>query len=150
MLTFRNCLIQKLPEGVTLLDHGPRKLVSARVHGSRGGPPTSVLCTGAGYAGAEQGVRVDGELGGAGRLGKKRGPVGMGRGATDLPPLWQCCLDAWLWLWLRRVGPSLLPEGEGWQQGLGSRASWGSSVGCKDLRMGSSPEGSGQGGPLCI
>ena len=66
----------------------------------------AVLCAAAGYVGAERGMRVDSKLGGAGRLGEKRGPVGMGRGATDLSSLWQCCLDAWLWLWVRRVGPS--------------------------------------------
>ena len=32
----------------------------------------------AGYVGAEQGMQVDGELGGAGRLGEMRGPVGIG------------------------------------------------------------------------
>ena len=73
----------------------------------------AVLCAAAGYVGAERGMRVDGKLGGAGRLGEKRGLVGMGRGATDLSSLWQCCLDAWLWLWLRRVGPSLIPDGGG-------------------------------------
>ena len=108
----------------------------------------AVLCAAAGYVGAERGMRVDGKLGGAGRLGEKRGLVGMGRGATDLSSLWQCCLDAWLWLWLRRVGPSLISEGEGWQQGLGSRASWGSWVGWLDPMMCSSAEASEQRGPL--
>ena len=102
----------------------------------------AVLCAAAGYVGAERGMRVDGKLGGAGRLGEKRGLVGMGRGATDLSSLWQCCLDAWLWLWLRRAGPSLIPEEEGWQQGLNSRASWGSWVGCRDLMIFSSAEAS--------
>ena len=102
----------------------------------------AVLCAAAGYVGAERGMRVDGKLGGAGRLGEKRGLVGMGRGATDLSSLWQCCLDAWLWLWLRRVGPSLIPVGGGWQQGLGSRASWGFWVGCLDLMIFSSAEAS--------
>ena len=41
----------------------------------------AVLFAVAGYAGVERGMRADGELGGAGRLGEKRGPVGMGRGA---------------------------------------------------------------------
>ena len=108
----------------------------------------AVLCAVAGYAGAERGKQVDGKLGSVGRLGEKRGPVGMGRGATDLFSLWQCCLDAWLWLWLRRVGPSPIPEGEGWQQGLGSRASWGSWVGWLDPMMCSSAEASEQKGPL--
>ena len=102
----------------------------------------AVLCAVAGYAGAERGKRVDGKLGSVGRLGEKRGPVRMRRGATDLFSLWQCCLDAWLWLWLRRVGPSLISEGEGWQQGLGSRASWGSWVGWLDLKIYSSAEAS--------
>jgi hypothetical protein len=133
------------------LDHAPQKLVSRRVYGSREGPLTSVLCAGAGYAGAERGMQVDGELGGAGRLGKMRGPVGIGRGATYPFPLrggavWMfgsgCGFAGW--------GPPPRPEGGGWKQGLGSRASWGSWVGWLDLMICSSVEASVRGGPLTI
>ena len=41
----------------------------------------------------------------------------MGRGATDLFSLWQCCLDAWLWLWLRRMGPFPKTRGGGLEAG---------------------------------
>ena len=133
------------------MDCNLQKLVSGRVFGSREGPLTSVLCAGAGYAGAEQGVQVGSELGGAGRLGEMRGPVGIGRGATYPFPLrggavWMlgsgCGFAGW--------GPPPRPEGEGWWQGLSSRASWGSLVGCRDLMICFSLEGSRQVGPLCI
>ena len=132
------------------MDCNLQKLVSGRVFGSREGPLTSVLCAGAGYAGAEQDVQVGSELGGAGRSGEMRGPVGIGRGATYPFPLrggavWMlgsgCGFTGW--------GPSPRPEGKGWQQGLSSRASWGFLVGCRDSMRCFSPEGSRQGGPLC-
>ena len=133
------------------MDCDLQKLVSGRVFGSREGPLTSVLCAGAGYAGAEQDVQVGSELGGAGRSGEMRGPVGIGRGATYPFPLrggavWMlgsgCGFAGW--------DPPPRPEGEGWKQGLGSRASWGSWVGWLDLMICSSVEASVQGGPLAI
>ena len=107
-----------------------------------------VLCVVAGYVGAEQDMQVAGELGGAGRLGEMRGPVGIGRGATYPFPLrggavWMlgsgCGFAGWV--------PHSRPEGEGWQQGLGSIASWGSLAGLVDLRICSSAEARGQEGP---
>ena len=96
------------------MDCDLQKLVSGRVFGSREGPLTSVLCAGAGYAGAEQDVQVGSELGGAGRSGEMRGPVGIGRGATYPFPLrggavWMlgsgCGFTGW--------GPPPRPEGGG-------------------------------------
>ena len=62
-----------------------QKLISICVYAttweSTHGGTVAVLCAVAGYAGAEQGKRVDSELGSARRLGEKRSPVGMGRGA---------------------------------------------------------------------
>ena len=111
----------------------------------------AVLCAVVGYVGAEQGRQVEGKLESAGRLGEMRGPVEIGRGDTYPFPLrggavWMfgsgCGFAGW--------GPPPRPEGGGWKQGLGSRASWGSWVGWLDLMICSSVEASAQGGPLAI
>ena len=82
------------------MDCDLQKLVSGRVFGSREGPLTSVLCAGAGYVGAEQGVQAGSELGGA--LRAVGGDEGSGWDREGrhfpFPSSWRGCLDAWLWL----------------------------------------------------
>ena len=125
------------------MDCDLQKLVSGRVFGSREGPLTSVLCAGAGYAGAEQGMQVDGELGGAGRLGEMRGPVGIGRGATYPFPL--CCGAVWMLgsgCSFAGRGPPQYPRGGAGSRDSAAGRAGASGWGVLDLMIYSSAEAS--------